>query len=104
MAKEPRVGFIGLKVLQAFFEAGARELSGAELHKQYGFQTGTLYPLLLKFESVGWLESRWEDVEPSEVGRPRRRYYKITPEGISKLTALHRELAGKEGKWKPSLA
>ena len=39
--------------------------------------SGTLYPLLARLEAAGWFTSEWEDVDPSEVGRPRRRLYKL---------------------------
>jgi DNA-binding PadR family transcriptional regulator len=42
---------------------------------------GTVQPILIRFEGVEWLESWWEDVDPADVGRPRRRYYRLTHEG-----------------------
>ena len=42
---------------------------------------GTLYPALLRMESYGWLTWRWEEIDPSREGRPRRRLYKITGAG-----------------------
>jgi PadR family transcriptional regulator PadR len=30
---------------------------------------------------VGWLSSRWEDIDPQVEGRPPRRYYRLTAEG-----------------------
>ena len=32
-------------------------------------------------ERLGWLESRWEDIDSHKEGRPRRRYYQLTKEG-----------------------
>jgi PadR family transcriptional regulator PadR len=55
--------------------------SGAEIHLATKVGSGTLYPLLLRLEDAGWLSSEWEDVEPSQEGRPRRRYYLITGVG-----------------------
>ena len=48
--------------------------------------SGTLYPILLRLESAGWLASRWESVDPSEAGRPRRRLYRITPGGLRRAS------------------
>ncbi|ARO89100.1 transcriptional regulator [Nitrosospira lacus] len=56
-------------------------LSGADIRMVTGLSSGTLYPILMRFEDAGWLTSRWEDVEPSNVGRPRKRFYKITARG-----------------------
>lgn len=43
--------------------------------------SGTLYPILLRFEKYRLLESKWEDMDPEAEGRPRRRLYKITSHG-----------------------
>ncbi len=43
--------------------------------------SGTLYPILLRFEKAGFLESRWERDRPEDLGRPRRRFYRMTREG-----------------------
>jgi PadR family transcriptional regulator, regulatory protein PadR len=80
-AKEPRVSAKGLKVLHTFIEAGNRELSGADIAERTGILSGTLYPILIRFKSAGWLKDRWEDDEPVELGRPKRRYYKLTAVG-----------------------
>lgn len=78
---EPRVSAKGLKVLHTFFDAGNRELSGAEIAERTGILSGTLYPILIRFKSAGWLKDRWEDDDPVELGRPKRRYYRLTAAG-----------------------
>ncbi|MGW5284454.1 PadR family transcriptional regulator [Streptomyces collinus] len=50
---------------------------GYELMGITGFPSGKLYPILARLESAGWLETRWEDVDPAEARRPRRRLYRI---------------------------
>ena len=77
----PRLSYQGLLVLRAFLDRPRKSLCGADLLKIANLSTGTLYPILLRFEKHGLLESEWEDVEPNEAGRPRRRLYKITPHG-----------------------
>jgi DNA-binding PadR family transcriptional regulator len=42
---------------------------------------GTLYKALGRLEEFGLLSSRWEDPETVE-GRPRRRLYTLTGEGV----------------------
>ena len=69
-----------LKVLNAFLEHPA-ELYGLELSRATGLKGGTLYPLLDRLEREGWLRSRWEQNDPSEEGRPRRRFYALTGHG-----------------------
>jgi PadR family transcriptional regulator PadR len=80
-SNEPRVSAKGLKVLHTFVEAGNRELSGADIAERIGILSGTLYPILIRFRSAGWLKDRWEDDEPAELSRPKRRYYKLTAAG-----------------------
>jgi DNA-binding PadR family transcriptional regulator len=43
--------------------------------------SGTIYPMLRRLEEQRWLTSRWEDVDPREVGRPRKRLYRLTGTG-----------------------
>jgi PadR family transcriptional regulator PadR len=57
------------------------ELYGREICRAAGFAGGTVHPILAKFEALGWLESRMEDLDPAVAGRPRRRYYRLTTEG-----------------------
>lgn len=60
-----------------------KELSGGEIE----WAAGTLYPVLHRMESNGWLENYWSD-----EGRPRRKYYRITPLGRKALDAERRRL------------
>jgi DNA-binding PadR family transcriptional regulator len=47
---------------------------------------GTLYRALGRLESMGLLESRWEDPEvPARENRPGRRLYTLTPAGEAAL-------------------
>lgn len=80
--REPRVTFQGLKVLHCFVQGMAREYSGAEIARQTKLLSGSLYPILIRFEEAGWLTSRWEKEEPTALGRPRRRLYRISGAGV----------------------
>ena len=42
---------------------------------------GGLYKALHRLEVAGLVESAWEDVNPREAGRPRRRIYHVTAGG-----------------------
>lgn len=86
MTKEnrvPRLTKPSLQILQFFAHEPRSEFSGAEIRRTLKISTGTLYPILLRFEEAGLLKSRWEDVIPQEIGRPRRRLYRITADGIN---------------------
>ncbi len=50
-----------------------------DMCQQTGLRSGTAYPSLVRLESRGWITSGWEDPPPS--GRPRRRWYALTPAG-----------------------
>jgi PadR family transcriptional regulator PadR len=70
-----------LKVLRFLLETPREGRSGAEMSKATKVGSGTLYPMLARLEAAGWLSSEWEAIDPSEAGRPRRRFYKLTGVG-----------------------
>ena len=74
------------------------EASGADLARESGFKSGTLYPILLRLEAAGWLASRWEEGEPASLGRPRRRYYRITAIGQHHMASERATMEGLFGQ------
>jgi PadR family transcriptional regulator PadR len=98
----PRITTQTLTVLSAFRSSG-RELSGAEIAKKANLQSGTLYPLLSRLEQAGWLESHWEATSASELGRPRRRLYRLTGNGEKVATRELSAMAATIGglTWEP---
>jgi PadR family transcriptional regulator len=95
---EPRLTQQVLKVLGALMSDQVRELSGAEIAKVSKLSSGTLYPILYRLEEFGWLDSRWETGDPAALGRPRRRYYRITAEGAKRVREVVRELTSSAGR------
>lgn len=91
-----------LKVLTALMSQPDAELSGAEMARSTKLASGTLYPILIRLEEAGWVESRWETEKPQELGRPRRRLYQVTGVGMRKARAAFREmlLPLKEFAWR----
>lgn len=81
MPKSPRITKETLKVFGALVQCPIDELSGADIGRATHLATGTLYPILMRLEDAGWLESRWEAETPQALGRPRRRLYRMTAEG-----------------------
>jgi PadR family transcriptional regulator, regulatory protein PadR len=81
-----------LKVLNALLSSPRDELSGAEIGRAAKLASGTLYPILLRFEQAEWLKSRWETEDPHELGRPRRRFYRVTGFGARHAKAAFRKL------------
>jgi len=47
------------------------------------FNVASLYPLLYRLESRGWIQGRWVE----KAGERRRRFYKLTAEGRKVLAA-----------------
>jgi PadR family transcriptional regulator, regulatory protein PadR len=68
-------------VLRELLMDPARELYGLELGRAAGLASGTVHPILARLEAVGWVTSRWEDVDPRAASRPARRYYRLTTAG-----------------------
>jgi PadR family transcriptional regulator, regulatory protein PadR len=84
--RDVRMSFQTLKVLEAFLENPTEELSGSDVHRRSRIASGTLYPILLRLESAGWFVSRWESVDPTSAGRPRRRLYRLTRGGLARAS------------------
>lgn len=68
-------------VLVALLTEPTREMYGLQICTEAGLPSGTIHPILARLERLGWLESRWEDIDSHKEGRPRRRYYQLTKEG-----------------------
>ena len=69
-------------VLRALLADPSKELYGVEIGQAAGLPSGTVHPILARLETVGWLGSRWEEIDPRAEGRPARRYYRMTPDGM----------------------
>jgi PadR family transcriptional regulator PadR len=85
------------KVLRVFLQDPSAACYGLELMKATGLPSGSLYPVLARLERAGWVCSRREEIDPSVEGRPPRRYYELTPDGLAsarvELAALAEELS-----------
>jgi DNA-binding PadR family transcriptional regulator len=65
----------GLAVIRRLALAGGGQLQLKE---------GTLYPALYRLEAAGLVRAEWEDSTAQRRG-PRRRIYRLTPQGKRKL-------------------
>lgn len=98
---QPRLTSQTLKVL-ALLTAGVEpEMSGADIGRATKLASGTLYPILFRLEQAHWVESHWEAGDARKLGRPRRRFYRITGLGASKAKDAIRDvfLPLKEFAW-----
>ena len=80
--RTPRMTIPTQLVLRALLTDPERELYGVEIGQAAGLPSGTVHPILARLETVGWLISRWEEIDPRAEGRPARRYYRLTPDGL----------------------
>ncbi len=53
---------------------------GYDLMKTTGIKSGTLYPILMRLNERGLLESRWQEAE--QIGKPPRHAYRLTEAGL----------------------
>lgn len=70
-----------VKVLTIFLEHPAHDQYGFGLMRSTGVKGGSLYPILERLESVGWIEAHEEVIDEHTEGRPRRRLYRLTGAG-----------------------
>src|SRR4051812_48428352 len=85
--RTPRMTIPTQLVLQVLLGDPAEERYGLEIGSEAGLPSGTVHPILARLEGIGWLESRWEDVDASEAGRPPRRYYRLSGAGAESARA-----------------
>ncbi|MEU5876701.1 helix-turn-helix transcriptional regulator [Spirillospora sp. NPDC047279] len=85
MTRSPRMTLQTLLVLREMLKDPDCERFGLELSRDTGQPTGTIYPIIVRLERCGWVESAWEPPERHlPEGRRRRRYYKLTKDGAQR--------------------
>jgi DNA-binding PadR family transcriptional regulator len=71
------------QVLRFLLTDLSAERYGSEIGDAAGLASGTVHPILARLERLGWVSSRWEDIDPREEGRPARRYYRLSADGVA---------------------
>lgn len=56
---------------------------GYEISQATGVPSGTLYPMLARLAAGGLTTSYLEQGDPIEMRRPRRRYHRLTADGVA---------------------
>lgn len=70
-------------ILEEMIKNPAEAMYGLELMNVINLKSGTVYQILARLEQAGWLMNEWEDPAVHEAEkRPRRRLYRLTPDGI----------------------
>jgi PadR family transcriptional regulator PadR len=95
MVSEIRMTVPVARVLAALTATPDGDHYGLELMQAASLASGTLYPILARLTEAGWLEKRWEEIDPVAAGRPARAYYRLTPDGLAaarqRLAELHEQ-------------
>lgn len=69
-------------VLNALLADPEKALHGWEITERTGLLPGTLYPILGRLETVGWVRRYWGERDPDDEKRPRHRYTQLTGPGV----------------------
>jgi DNA-binding PadR family transcriptional regulator len=88
MPRQPNTSTQTLLLLEALLSRDGEWRYGYDLSRQTGLKSGTLYPILMRLEAQGLLETSWADAE--QPGRPPRHLYRLTATGT---TAAHEALS-----------
>lgn len=64
-------------VIDALLTQTDDEVHGYTLTKTINLSAGTVYPILQRLETAGWVTSRWDNAARTPGGRAARRYYRI---------------------------
>jgi len=70
------------RVLRVLLDDTSAQRYGYDLMKAARLPSGTLYPMLARLQAEGLVTSEWESQPQDASGRPPRKYYQLTGEGI----------------------
>ena len=88
-----------LRLLSVFVDSPATDFYGLELSELTEVAYGSLLPLLIRLEDASWLAGEWEHIDPVKEGRPKRKYFRLTEDGMMRARELvNEEVAFLSGK------
>jgi PadR family transcriptional regulator PadR len=88
-----------LDILEVLLAHPSQWHYGYAISRQTSIPSGTLYPILMRLDKSGWLETRWEDAPTA--GRPPRHLYRLTGNGREWAREELRSAQQREF-WKPA--
>lgn len=88
-----------LAILEALLARPSQWHHGYAISRQTSIPSGTLYPILMRLDKSGWLETRWEDVPTP--GRPPRHLYRLSGNG-REWAREELRVAQQRELWKPA--
>ncbi len=83
MQRNRALSMQSLAVLDAIAMSRQEWSYGLEISKATSLKSGSLYPILMRLDERGFLESCW--LQPERPGRPPRHGYRITKSGMATL-------------------
>ena len=102
MGAAPRLGHSTRAAVEALLVDPTQELTALEVCAAAGVAAGSLHPQLARLEGMGWVESRWDDVDPERHPGPPRRRYRLTGVGASLgRAAVERGRRPARVRWRP---
>ena len=101
MSPSFRVTDATLDVLEVLLQDGD-DLYGLKIANAAGRPTGSVFPILARLEDCGWATSEWEVGDPAERG-PRRRFYRLSPDGLVQARQLLAQRRGSVTRVRPGL-
>lgn len=69
------------------------EVYGGQVAEATRLSAPAVYAMLRRLERGGWLTARWERADPEVLGRPARRYYRVTERGRAGIARLSDQVA-----------
>jgi PadR family transcriptional regulator len=70
------------RVLRVMVTDPAEPHYGYDLMRAAKLPSGTLYPMLARLQQEGLVDAEWEAQRQDTGGRPPRKYYRLTGEGL----------------------
>ena len=80
---KPRLTHTNLLILHHLLAHGRAD--DATITRATGVKSGSLYPIMKRFEEAGWLSSEGEDGDARVLGRPLRKFYGLTETGRGEI-------------------
>lgn len=71
-----------IAIFDQMLRPAGRPWYGLELAKATHIGSATIYAVLTRMERADLVNASWESHDPSDLGRPQRRLYTLTPTGI----------------------
>jgi len=106
MATRIRTSKQTLALLNALVAKPSQWHYGYALSRETELMSGTLYPILMRLEERGWLETQWETPEAlaeGRGGRPPRHMYRLTAGGRAWATEALAAARGSKVKSRAAL-